>query len=108
MIHFFKAPPALFHTGWFVESLFTQVLVVYVIRTNKIPFLQSWPSPVLLLSTLGIALLGCVLPYFPIAKTLGFVPLPFLFFIILVAIALVYLVLVQIVKTLFTRKFGYE
>ncbi len=65
----------LFHTGWFVESLFTQTLIIHVIRTNKIPFLQSRASKALIFTSLAIVAIGAYLPYSPLASTLGFVPL---------------------------------
>src|ERR1019366_5585290 len=68
--------PALFHTGWFVESLFTQTLIIHVIRTNKIPFLQSWASWPLILTSVIIVAAGAWLTVSPLANPLGFVPLP--------------------------------
>jgi len=65
--------PALFHTGWFVESLFTQTLIIHVIRTNKIPFIQSWASWPLILTSLIIVAAGAWLTVSPLANTLGFV-----------------------------------
>ena len=56
---------ALFHSGWFVESIITQTLIVHVIRTRKIPFIQSTASPALFLSTLSIISIGSVIPYIP-------------------------------------------
>ncbi|MGA2667083.1 MAG: magnesium-translocating P-type ATPase [Patescibacteria group bacterium] len=108
MWFFFHASPALFHTGWFVESLCTQVLVVHIIRTHKIPFFESKPSKILLLATLGIVFVALVLPYLPFAASLGFVPLPAIFFLILLGIAVFYLALVQLIKNWFTRRFGFE
>jgi len=70
---------ALFHTGWFVESLMTQTLIIHVIRTNEIPFIQSRASGQLTLTTVLIMALGAYLPYSPLAEALGFVPLPQLF-----------------------------
>jgi Mg2+-importing ATPase len=108
MWYIFHATPELFHTGWFVESLATQVFVVYIIRTAKIPFIESRPSKTFLLTTLFIVILAALLPYTILGKLMGFVPLPMLFFLILVAIILTYLALVQIVKKWFIKKFGYE
>ena len=67
---------ALFHTGWFVESLMTQTLVIHVIRTNAIPFVQSRASWQLTMTSLFIMFIGAVLPFSPLARPLGFVPLP--------------------------------
>ena len=108
MWYVFRASPELFHTGWFVESLATQVFVVYIIRTSKIPFIESRPSNTFLLTTLFIVILAAVLPYTILGKLMGFVPLPLLFFLILMVMVLTYLVLVQIVKKWFIKKFGYE
>ncbi len=71
--------PELFHPGWFVESIFTQTLIVHVIRTNKIPFIQSRASVALLLSTLIIVGIAAGLTYSPLAGVLGFTPLPPIF-----------------------------
>lgn len=108
MWYIFHASPELFRTGWFVESLFTQTFVVYIIRTQKIPFFESRPSKTLLLSTLGIVTFGCVLPYTPLGTFFKFVPLPPLFFGILAAMAFAYLLLAQYVKSIFIRKFGFD
>jgi Mg2+-importing ATPase len=98
--------PALFHTGWFVESLFTQTLIIHVIRTNKIPFIQSWASWPLILTSLIIVAAGAWLTVSPLANTLGFVPLPPLFWLYLVIMLLGYALLTQLVKTWFIRRFG--
>jgi len=108
MWYIFHATPELFHTGWFVESLATQVFVVYIIRTAKIPFLESRPSNTFLVVTLSIVILAAILPYTFLGRLMGFVPLPLLFFIILMALVISYLVLVQFVKQWFIKKFGYE
>jgi P-type Mg2+ transporter len=108
MLFVFKAwaDPALFHTGWFVESLFTQTLIIHVIRTNRIPFLQSRASLPLLLTSLGIVGIGIYLPYSPIAGALGFVPLPPLYWLFLVGMMITYMLITQGVKTWFYKKFG--
>lgn len=98
--------PALFHTGWFVESLFTQTLIIHVIRTNKIPFIQSRASNALLLSSLVIIGIGAYLPYSPLAPALGFTPLPPIYWLYLLGMLIGYVILTQIVKTWFYRKFG--
>lgn len=108
MWYVFHASSELFHTGWFVESLFTQVLVVYIIRTNKIPFIQSRPSRALIWTTLGILLLAAIIPYTPLTRFLGFTPLPLTFFLILMIMVVLYLILAQIVKNWFIKKFGFE
>ncbi|MEN6571135.1 MAG: magnesium-translocating P-type ATPase [Anaerolineaceae bacterium] len=108
MLYVFNAGgnAALFHTGWFVESLFTQTLIIHVIRTNKIPFIQSRASNALLFTSLLISVIGAILPYSPLASTLGFVPLPPLYWLILLGILLSYIFLTQLVKTWFVRKYG--
>ena len=95
---------ALFHTGWFVESLMTQTLIIHVIRTNLIPFVQSRASWQLTLTTLLIMAFGAYLPYSPLASTLGFVPLPPLFWPILAATLVCYVGLTQLIKTWLARK----
>jgi P-type Mg2+ transporter len=98
--------PALFHTGWFVESLFTQTLIIHVIRTNKIPFIQSWASWPLILTSVIIVAAGAWLTVSPLANTLGFVPLPPLYWLFLAVMLLCYAILTQLVKTWFIRRFG--
>jgi len=100
------AHQALFHTGWFVESLFTQTLIIHVIRTKKIPFIQSRASKSLIFASLAIVAVGAYLPYSPLAGVLGFVPLPWTYWLWLLAMLIVYVILAQIVKTWFYRKFG--
>lgn len=98
--------PDLFHTGWFVESLFTQTLIIHVIRTNKIPFIQSRASWPLIISSIIIVSVGAWLTVSPLASTLGFVQLPPLYWLFLVFILMGYIVLTQVVKTWFFHKFG--
>jgi len=98
--------PALFRTGWFVESLFTQTLIIHVIRTNKIPFLESRASWPLTLTSVIIVAFGAWLPVSPLASTLGFVPLPRLYWLLLAIMLLGYAVLTQLMKTWFVRRFG--
>jgi Mg2+-importing ATPase len=97
LLSVFHASETLFHTGWFVESLATQVLVLFVIRTAGNP-LRSWPSRPLAITTLLIVLVGIVLPYTPLANPLGFTPLPLTYFAFLAAMTIIYLFLVQLVK----------
>jgi len=98
--------PALFHTGWFVESIFTQTLIIHVIRTNKIPFIESRASIPLLLSSLAIVIVGIWLPVSPLAETLGFVALPGLYWVFLAMMMIGYILLTQVIKTWFIRKYG--
>src|SRR5262249_36157236 len=99
----FKAGEALFHTGWFVESLATQTLVLFVIRTAGNPF-QSRPSSALAATTILVVMLGIVIPFIPQAAALGFVPLPPAFFIFLSVATCTYLVFVEIVKRRLMRQ----
>jgi Mg2+-importing ATPase len=95
---------ALFHTGWFVESLMTQTLIVHVIRTNLIPFIQSRASWQLTATTATIMAIGAYLPFSPLAAFLGFVPLPTLFWPLLLLTLLCYVALTQMVKVWLLRK----
>ncbi|MGO8698766.1 MAG: magnesium-translocating P-type ATPase [Limisphaerales bacterium] len=95
---------ALFHTGWFVESLMTQTLIIHVIRTRQIPFLQARASTALTLTTIVIMAAGAWLPYSPLAGMLQFVPLPPLFWPILFLTLLCYVVLTQLVKMWLIRR----
>jgi Mg2+-importing ATPase len=108
MLYVFKCwnNPALFRTGWFVESLFTQTLIIHVIRTNKIPFIQSRASWPLTLTSLVIVAAGAWLTVSPLASTLGFVALPPTFWLFLALMLLGYALLTQVVKTWFVRRFG--
>ncbi|MGB7730035.1 MAG: magnesium-translocating P-type ATPase [Candidatus Acidiferrum sp.] len=95
---------SLFQTGWFVESLMTQTLIIHVIRTNKIPFLQSRASWALTATTLAIMALGMWLPYSPLASALGFTHLPGLYWPILIVTLLSYVGLTQLIKAWLLRK----
>ncbi|HVV70778.1 MAG TPA: HAD-IC family P-type ATPase, partial [Verrucomicrobiae bacterium] len=95
---------ALFSTGWFVESLMTQTLIIHVIRTNLLPFVQSRASWQLTVTTAVIMVIGACLPYSPLAAPLGFVPLPLLYWPLLVLTLLCYVALTQLVKTWLIRK----
>jgi Mg2+-importing ATPase len=98
--------PALFHTGWFVESLFTQTLIIHIIRTNKLPFIESRASWPLMISSLIIVAVGVWLTVSPLADMLGFVPLPPLYWLYLALMLLCYAVLTQVVKRWFIHRFG--
>jgi Mg2+-importing ATPase len=108
MLYVFNAwhNPALFHTGWFVESLFTQTLIIHVIRTNKIPFIESRASWPLIATSLIIVSLGAWLTISPLAGTLGFVSLPPLYWLLLAIMLVCYVILTQVVKTWFFNRFG--
>jgi Mg2+-importing ATPase len=95
---------ALFHTGWFVESLMTQTLIVHVIRTNLIPFIQSRASWQLTTTTAIIMAIAAYLPFSPLATFLGFVPLPPLYWMLLVLTLVCYVALTQVVKVWLLKK----
>lgn len=97
LLRVFHAEPAEFRTGWFVESLATQALVIFVIRTPKAAF-KSRPSLALLTTTLSVVAVAVAIPFTPIAHWLGFVPLPFSFFLFLVPAVVTYLFLVELAK----------
>ena len=103
MLWVFHAGPVLFHTGWFVESLATQTLVIFVIRTRRIPFYRSRPSVPMLLAALAVVTAGAVLPYTPLGHLLGFRPLPGPFFLALTVIVIFYLALIEVGKHVFFR-----
>ncbi len=103
MLWVFHAGPGLFRTGWFVESLATQSLVVFVIRTRRVPFFRSKPSKPLLATTVACALTGAVLPFTPLAHVFGFVRLPASFLGILVLMVVTYMALVELGKSRFFR-----
>ncbi len=104
----FQAQQPLFTTGWFLESLCTQTLVIHVIRTGKIPFIESWPSKFLILTSIVIVLVGLILPFSPLAEILNFVTPPPLYFLALFVIVLAYLFTVQLVKSRVVKKYGYD
>ncbi len=95
---------ALFSTGWFVESLMTQTLIVHVIRTNQIPFIQSRASWQLTMTTILIMGIGAWLPFSPVSRFLGFVPLPWQFWPFLAITLICYVSLTQVIKTWLIRK----
>jgi P-type Mg2+ transporter len=103
MLFVFDAGESLFQTGWFVESLATQSLVIFVIRTKRIPFTRSRPSAPLFATTVAIALLGAILPFSPLASLFGFTPLPAAFMGILLVMIVTYLLLVDLGKRVFFR-----
>lgn len=105
MIKFFRAGEALFHTGWFIESLATQVLVIFIIRTRKNP-LKSYPNPWLTTCSLVVVSLAILLPYTPLGRYLGFVAPPALFFLILAGMVIIYLLAVEWVKQWFYKRYA--
>ncbi|KAA0079367.1 magnesium-translocating P-type ATPase [Mycolicibacterium sp. P9-64] len=101
MLGALHAGPTEFRTGWFVESLATQTLIIFAIRTRRIPFYRSRPGAVLTVSTIAVIVAGVVLTLSPLAPALGFTPLPWPFFTALVVMTVVYLLLVEITKRVF-------
>jgi Mg2+-importing ATPase len=101
MLRVLHASHSEFRSGWFVESLATQTLVVYVIRTRRVPFFRSRPSLPMFITPMTCALVGAVLPFTPLAGFLGFATLPISFFLILLGMIATYLLLVEIVKRRF-------
>jgi Mg2+-importing ATPase len=95
---------ALFQTGWFVESLLTQTLIIHVIRTNKVPFIQSRASWQLIMTSGAIMLVGMWLPSSPIGQWLGLVPLPSQYWPFLLITLLLYVALTQAVKVWLVRR----
>jgi len=103
MLAVFHAAEPLFHTGWFVESLATQTLVLFIIRTSGNP-LRSRPSLPLTITVLTIVAFGLILPFTPLAGPLRFVPLPGLYFLFLTGAVLIYLLLVEVVKRILMKR----
>ncbi|MEI7441803.1 MAG: HAD-IC family P-type ATPase, partial [bacterium] len=98
----------LFHTGWFVESILTQTLIVHIIRTAKIPFFQSIASPFLLAMTLFIMIVGGLLPYTPLGTYFEMVPLPGLFWIWIAGFLLCYSIITHKVNVWCMKRFGID
>ena len=108
LLFIFHASQPLFTTGWFLESLLTQTLVIHIIRTGKIPFIESKPSQFLMFTSIYIITMGLVIPFTPLGQYFKFVLPPPSFFAALAIIITSYLLLVQFVKSWFIRKYGYE
>jgi Mg2+-importing ATPase len=98
----------LFQSGWFVEGLMTQTLVVHMIRTQKIPFIESRPGTPLLVMTGLIMAVGILIPMGPIAHYFKLQALPWTYFPILAAILLGYMVLTQLMKKFYARRYGWQ
>jgi Mg2+-importing ATPase len=108
LLFIFHASQPLFNTGWFLESLCTQILVIHIIRTGKIPFIESKPSQFLVFTSIYIVTIGLIIPFTPLGRFFGFVAPPLTYFIALFFIVAGYLFLVQIGKNWFIKKYGYE
>lgn len=105
LLFFFSAQAALFQTAWFIESICTQTLVIFVIRTRVVPFYRSMPSPFLLGSTFLVVIVACILPFTFLGSIFGFVHPPLAFYVILGGLVTSYLVLVEIAKRWFYRRY---
>jgi Mg2+-importing ATPase len=103
MIWGFGAGATLFRSGWFVESLATQSLVIFAIRTHRVPFFRSRPSKPLTIATFACVSVGVLLPFSPLAGLLGFTALPAAFLAALVGMIVIYLVLIELGKRRFYR-----
>ncbi len=97
---------ASFHSGWFIEGLLSQTLIVHMIRTRKIPFIQSRASWPVLVLTLGIMAIGVIIPYSKLGASIGLVPLPWSYFPWLIGILLSYCVLTQVMKNWYVKKYN--
>ena len=100
----FQARGALFQTGWFIESIATQILVVFVIRTFRTPFFFSKPSWQLLSACIALVGVAVGIPFTPLGATLGFVKPPLAYFLVLILLVASYLLLVETVKNIFLKK----
>jgi Mg2+-importing ATPase len=105
---YFHAPQPLFNVFWFLESLGTQTFVIYIIRTSKVPFLESSPSKWLMLTTVGIVLTALALTLSPLAGLLGFWNPPVEYLAMIAIIIIIYLVHVQVLKGWFIRRYGWQ
>lgn len=103
MLWGFHASAELFRSGWFVESLATQTLIVFVIRTRRVPFLRSRPSRPLLVSVIGVVAVGAVIPQTPLNDALGFAALPVSYYAVLATFVVTYLATVEVAKYFFFR-----
>lgn len=104
MLWIFNATPQLFRAGWFVESLVTQSLVVFLIRTRRVPFWRSRPGTALLLTTVACAITAAAIPFTPLGPLLGFTALPLRFYAILAVMLVAYMLLVDGAKYLFYHR----
>lgn len=96
----------LFQTGWFVLGLLSQTLIVHMIRTKKIPFIQSWASAPVIAATSLVMVIGVIIPFTPLAEVLSMVPLPLAYFPWLIGILIAYSLLIQVVKNWYIKKFN--
>ena len=107
LLFVFHASPEFFHTGWFLESLCTQTFIIYIIRTAKVPFLESRPSRFLVLMSLFIVGTAFAVTLLPWGRFFGFVPPTWSYTLAVGAIVLVYLAMTQKIKSWYVKKYGY-
>ncbi len=107
LLFVFHAAEQEFHTGWFIESVVSATFIVLVVRTQK-TFVKSRPGKYLLLATLFVIFFALALPYLPFAGLLGFVPLPFIFYPVLLAIVALYILFAELMKKWFYKRFTYQ
>ncbi|MGC9200515.1 MAG: magnesium-translocating P-type ATPase [Candidatus Aenigmatarchaeota archaeon] len=105
LLKVFTVSEALFQTTWFVESILTQTLVIFSLRTSKVPFIKSKPYKLLTINNLLISIFAILIPFLPIAILFKFVVIPFHLYLIVFSIVAVYLAIVEIVKKFFYSKF---
>ena len=94
-----------FQTGWFIESIATQVLVIFIIRTKRMPFFKSKPGKWVILSAVGIVVLAWIIPYTSLGIFLSFAPLPPILLVAIFGLVLIYLIMVEMVKYFFYHRF---
>lgn len=105
LIYFFKAQQKLFQTGWFIESLATEILVVFVIRTARTPFFKSPPGKWVIITCLGVVVAGFILPFTSLATHLGLIRPPNLLLAIIFILITIYLLMMELLKTLFLKRY---
>jgi len=106
LLFIFSAQAALFQTAWFIESICTQTLVIFVIRTKVIPFYRSKPSRFLMASTFLVVFVACILPFTSLGSIFGFVHPPLSFYAVLAGLVAGYLVLVEVAKRWFYHRYS--
>ena len=97
---------ALFNAGWFIESLCTQTLVIHLIRTPKVPFVQSVASRSVIISTVFALIIGIVIPYTNFGERIGMTLVPAIYFLYLIGIIFAYMMVVTIIKKIYIKKYG--
>jgi Mg2+-importing ATPase len=103
LLHFFRATPDFFQTGWFLESMTTQLLVIFCIRTTMVPFWRSRPNPVFAWGIAGLLAAVLYLPYSPVGGYFHFVPMPLNFYLMMGTISMAYLLLIELIKKNFYK-----